>query len=1084
MPGEVNNTATGIGGAQDAPPRIAPVLISAGMLLITFWATRNGLSALSRKNPPLLTTFGAIGVIAFANVVRYSLWRPFSLQLIHWIYVFAFFFIAPIAQYGTGELPWSMNTNLDERLPPTNLIILTWCVVWSIFAQPTKLTPQQMEDRPWEVAVHWRRFAGVRVLLLLAAAAFLAQQYGQRGLNGLFLRGAASDEASYTASSIDLLINYAGRALPLALLLLAVSRSRARGESLKTANVFGAGAVVLITNFPLATARFWSALVAIGVLATFGLLRRRWTLTVAVVLGLGILMPVLGAARHATDLNEFLVALTSSENNQAWLTPDFDAYSVLTWTHEYTSDFGSSNGSQLLTAMLFFVPRALWADKSVGSGYFVAHELNLPFDNISNTLPAEGIINFGYIGVVAFAAVSALICARLDTLYWTKRAGLSLSLIYPFLLGAFFFVLRGDMLSSMSYAVGLVVPLLAVFALADGRKVTENSTAPEPDPPPTGLKDGGMTAQDTLTARAPAPSFAARRDERASPSRRTPADRPPHPSLKPAAMERNAVLGSRPVWAPGAPASAGKREGKFVGGLTSQALAHEEEAGQRPTGADLFDRGQTSHASQTTAIAPLATKLPVDSASSTRQPEIERNGPPLAAGGPRVIPGQTPSAGSAIRRSTPNVIAATATNGADAAEVGYNPLSRIRRLAGSAAAPLSYAGFMGIAQILSTIFFALLARRQGPSATGEFIACYSVAALFATFVDFGEATNAVRILAATRGAFGRRYVRYAGARFFLVVLLTSFGLALGQLIPFVGYALALGTMMSAQTFFIAAVRIRSGPAKLALCFIVEKVVTIGVFLFVPEAQMSTYTPALYICCGLLVSVLLCLTYWPVKQIMRNARPSRAAWYGGGHMGVSTIINRIQLMDVVAVSAFASKATAGTYGAVNRWGAPFNLYSQSVAQYMLPQYAKEATHAAAEPLLRRTNLLLAPAAFALVVMSFASPWLVDLVLGRAFQDSAMALSVLCYAYIAAMYASSYYVFVQARHLDRFAVKIYVVSTLIQFTILYPAVHFYGAAGASAAFLIGQAVLAMGCRRLVTRHMSRPASAHERSEGRGA
>ena len=402
------------------------------------------------------------------------------------------------------------------------------------------------------------------------------------------------------------------------------------------------------------------------------------------------------------------------------------------------------------------------------------------------------------------------------------------------------------------------------------------------------------------------------------------------------------------------------------------------------------------------------------------------------------------------------------------------PPSKLEKLKGawvSARAPLSYAAWMGVAQLISLIFFALVARRFGDVANAELITCYTFAAFIATIVDFGEATNSVRLLVENDGRFSRTYVRYAGARLALVMTLVVLGLAIAIVHQPTGYAIALGTLMSAQTFFIAAVRVHAGAFRLALCFVVEKLVTLGLFLFVPREYIGTYTPILFICCGLTVSVLICFPYWPLRSVLNRIRWSSLAWHGGQHMGVATIISRIQQMDVAVLTLAGAKASAGAYAAVNRWNAPFNLYSQSVAQYMLPQYTNAQTPEQARRLLRQTNLLLAPASLVLVALSLVSPWVVTTILGSQYSHAGPALSVLCFGALVGMYAGSYYTFVQARHLDKLAVPVYAVATIVQFVGLYPAVKLWGAAGASACFLVGQIILALGCRRLTQRDKGR-------------
>lgn len=1023
---------------KDQSLPVTPVLLSAAILAVTVWTARQGLQTLLHHDVSLALTFVSIGVVAFVQVVRFSLWQPYSLQLVHWIYVLTFFFIAPVAQYGVGELPWGLTTNLEERLLPTNFLVLTWVAIWTLLAHPSRGAGRIPNSRPpWDIAIQWQRFAGMRIFLLAAAGAFVLEEIATKGVNGLFLRGAASDEATMTMTPLGLLINYAGRALPLALLVLVVTRQRAAARPLRSAPVYSALLIVLLTNFPFATARFWSALVVIGILATVGLLRRRWSLTATTFLGLGLALPVLGAARHALDATEFLQTLTSSENNQAWLTPDFDAYSVLTWTHEYVSDFGNTNGNQLLTALLFFVPRSIWPEKSVGSGYLVAHQINLPFDNVSNTLPAEGIINFGMLGMILFAVLSALACTSLDRRYWAGEMHVSGALLYPFLLGSFFFILRGDMLSSMSYTVGLVVPAMIVFTLARGRRVSVGdmgvdaeegcsrvgvSNQPSPDVPcgstTLGRPGSGESKRPRTGGSRSASTEVSHGDDKAGDTRLH--------NVEPARLPTSHSLARD--W-------------------TQPFRSHEEVSSAAPS-ADGSGTGATACA----GVARTETQVGRDATPQRPLPELL----PEEASLPAPLHGLAAPQGPALKGTA-----------ASREPAGRSGAARVIQTVRASRQPLSYAGFMGIAQVLSMAFFLIVARRQGPSTTAAFMSSYVLAAFISTFIDFGESTNAVRILAASRGRFGRRYVRYAGARFLLCLTLTAAGLLVAQFNPFIGLALALGSMMSMQVFFIAAVRIRTGPARLAACFIIEKCISIAALYLIAPNDLSTYQPMYFLCIGLLANVLICMLYWPMKQILRSARPSRAAWYGGQHMGVATIINRVQLMDVAFLTACGPRSIAGSYAAVNRWSAPFNLYSQSVAQYMLPHYTAADYHTA-RGLLRRTNFLLAPASLVLVAVSFLSPVLVGVLLGPKFDDSVLALSVLCYASIAAMYASSYYVFVQARQLDHLAVRIYTISTIVQFALLWPAVHYMGSAGASFAFLAGQTVLMIGCRRLVAAH----------------
>jgi hypothetical protein len=82
----------------------------------------------------------------------------------------------------------------------------------------------------------------------------------------------------------------------------------------------------------------------------------------------------------------------------------FDSYQMFM---RVISDDIITYGKQLLTTVLFFVPRALWPGKSVGSGHFVSGLSRLSFSNISMNFFGEGYINFGYFGIMLFILLIA-----------------------------------------------------------------------------------------------------------------------------------------------------------------------------------------------------------------------------------------------------------------------------------------------------------------------------------------------------------------------------------------------------------------------------------------------------------------------------------------------------------------------------------------------------------------------------------------------------------------------------------------------------------------------------------------------------
>ncbi len=125
-------------------------------------------------------------------------------------------------------------------------------------------------------------------------------------------------------------------------------------------------------------------------------------------------------------------------------------------------------GKQLLGTVFFFVPRFLWPEKPISSGHYYSEQLNANFNNLSVNYFAEGYINFGYIGVFIFTMLIAYYCVVMDTTYWKKNCFENkngFTILYYLSFGLLFFVLRGDLMCSFAYSVGIYSIVLLINAI-------------------------------------------------------------------------------------------------------------------------------------------------------------------------------------------------------------------------------------------------------------------------------------------------------------------------------------------------------------------------------------------------------------------------------------------------------------------------------------------------------------------------------------------------------------------------------------------------------------------------------------------
>jgi len=151
------------------------------------------------------------------------------------------------------------------------------------------------------------------------------------------------------------------------------------------------------------------------------------------------------------------VDLLSNFNLDYAFSGHFDAFFNLTQVIDLSY---SSAGLQIAGALLFWIPRAIWPGKPVGTSFDFAEFAGLSAHNVSFPLTAELYVDFGILGVVLGMYVLGVIYRRLDAYLSKPREAGSLSAyLVPVahlelsILGIY--LLRGSLLSSFAFTVGV-----------------------------------------------------------------------------------------------------------------------------------------------------------------------------------------------------------------------------------------------------------------------------------------------------------------------------------------------------------------------------------------------------------------------------------------------------------------------------------------------------------------------------------------------------------------------------------------------------------------------------------------------------
>ncbi len=153
--------------------------------------------------------------------------------------------------------------------------------------------------------------------------------------------------------------------------------------------------------------------------------------------------------------------------NEVFNTLHYDAFINISATVDYVKYEGFAYGEQLLSALLFFVPRSLWESKPINTGPLVGEHLidqyDFHYSNLSNPMISEGYINFGILGVILMAIALAYTIVYLLT--WLEGTHyLKKMMAFYFAIHLLFF-LRGDFTNGFSYYIGTIIGVMGITKL-------------------------------------------------------------------------------------------------------------------------------------------------------------------------------------------------------------------------------------------------------------------------------------------------------------------------------------------------------------------------------------------------------------------------------------------------------------------------------------------------------------------------------------------------------------------------------------------------------------------------------------------
>ncbi|WP_455570409.1 O-antigen polymerase [Vibrio rumoiensis] len=376
-----------------------------------------------------------------------------SLGSLYFIFSAIFFSIVPMLEYLNGVIYWTTLSFDISAYFIVNyfLIIYNFMFLFVYIYFYKELRVIKLEEFKESINFLKQR---LNILFIISLIALFTKLYlVDFSIFGILFRG-ASTSGSITGPT-KLIAETFSVYVPLIIFSI-VSLSPNLSRAVKAVFFL----FLLINVFPLGNPRFVVASVYIPLFIMLYpkvLLGIRFS--ILMIFSIVVVFPFLDKFRYIKDFSEFSLA----PSFDFFFKGHFDSYQSLL---RVVSENYVTWGNQLLGNLFFFIPRSIWPEKSAGSGYTLANDLNYFFSNISMNLFGEGYINFGMIGLILYSVFFLFAVFKLDSY---KGQGKVVKFTTLFLFGYLVMVLRGDFLTIYSQLVSVLLYSFILFRLVSTR---------------------------------------------------------------------------------------------------------------------------------------------------------------------------------------------------------------------------------------------------------------------------------------------------------------------------------------------------------------------------------------------------------------------------------------------------------------------------------------------------------------------------------------------------------------------------------------------------------------------------------------
>lgn len=400
----------------------------------------------ANADPLVIATFFLIGIMAFCKAVVGN--KNITIKRNYYIFCLIFFFFAPLQQYLSDTRLWSGNgmsvIYTDNDYLTVNFLLLASMLFFELGYGFYERKVRKIKREKKELQEYTTRSDKASMFLLMAITVLSAGGIiATKGMSAIISESAIVSQIKHMALFAPVIC--------IIVCLINIKDGNIKAKKYLICMVLVTALVFLLYS---------------GAMARFILLG-----AVMAVLSYALLDYKNKSIYFSLYIAGFFFAFSMMRNKNIFegnllnfvdfRQADYDAYQMFILVVRYVRDHGISWGMNLLSAAFCFIPRSIANWRMEATGGIVVSAAGSWFKNVSCPLPAEMYFAFGTVGVIVLSILLGILVCWIDCKSDDKShffRGL-----FAILSGVTLYVMRGSLLSTFSFTVGIMLAYWAVY---------------------------------------------------------------------------------------------------------------------------------------------------------------------------------------------------------------------------------------------------------------------------------------------------------------------------------------------------------------------------------------------------------------------------------------------------------------------------------------------------------------------------------------------------------------------------------------------------------------------------------------------